>query len=154
MLGKTLLLRYISNPELLSCQYICYYFKLLQFISTLDSIKCIFIYVCKYVCLWTIIKTAHEFITTKNFNSVSYWPSLSHSFSISCMWMQAHTWTHICMWRPEFDVKNHPRPSFYLFTEPGTLSQTQSSLIWPVLIISLPGINCLCLLRLEPQVGY
>lgn len=80
-------------------------------------------------CLWTIIKTvSHEFITTKNFNSVSYWPSLCYSFSISCTWMQAHTWTHMCMWRPEFDVKNHPRPSFYLFTEAGTLSQTQSSL--------------------------
>lgn len=90
MLGKTLL-RYISNPELLLCQYICYYFKLLQLTSILDSKKCIFIYVCKYVCLWTIIKTAHEFITTKNFKSVSYWPSFSHSFSIF-MYVNASTY--------------------------------------------------------------
>lgn len=119
----------------------------------MDSI-CILMHTCKDVCLLTIMKpVSHEFITTNI--SIVYPIAIFMAFFFfiifTCVYACVHTSIHMCMWRP--DVKNHLWPFFYLFTEPGTLSQTQISLIWLVLLISLQVINCLCLLRLESQVG-
>lgn len=45
---------------------------------------------------WTIIKTvSHEFITTKNFNSVSYWPFMLFLFYFMYVNASTHMNTYV-----------------------------------------------------------
>jgi hypothetical protein len=42
-----------------------------------------------------------------------------------------------CTWRPEVDIRNLPGSHSTLFLEAGLVNQTQSSLIWLILLASL-----------------
>ena len=47
--------------------------------------------------------------------------------------MYVYVWT----WRPEADGRNHPQSLFKLYSEAGSLNQSQMSLIWLVSLASL-----------------